>query len=65
MVNENESHPLRFVGLLPHLVGEGFGVVGVAGRGVGTLPLLQGAGVGEVDDVFPDDDFMALILLAA
>jgi hypothetical protein len=50
-------------GLLPRLVGEAHGTVGVAGAGAAVVPL-QGAAAGVVDD-FPDDLEVLLLMLAA
>jgi hypothetical protein len=49
-------------GVLPQLVGEAHGVVGVAGDGVGALSL-GGEGRGEVDDGL--DELIVLLMLAA
>ena len=50
-------------GVLPRLVGEAHGTVGVAGASAATLAI-RGEAVGEVDD-FPSDIELMLLLLAA
>lgn len=50
-------------GVLPRLVGEAHGTVGVAGAGAATLAI-RGEAVGEVDD-FPSDIELMLLMLAA
>jgi hypothetical protein len=49
--------------VLPRLVGEAHGTVGVAGAGAATLAVRSEV-VGEVDD-FPSDIELMLLLLAA
>jgi hypothetical protein len=59
--------PMPVVGVgypvLPRLVGEAHGTVGVAGASAATLAI-RGEAVGEVDD-FPSDIELMLLLLAA
>jgi hypothetical protein len=51
-------------GILPRLVGEAHGEVILAGAGVGVLQLVATA-AGEVEQPFPSDDEIMLLLLAA
>jgi hypothetical protein len=49
---------------LPPLRGEAYGVVGIVGRGYGNLPPVRGEAHDEVERAWPDDDDLALLLLA-
>jgi hypothetical protein len=52
------------LGILPRLLGEAHGIVILAGSGAAVLPI-GGAAVGEVEQTFPSDDEILMMLLAA
>jgi hypothetical protein len=51
-------------GVLPELIGEAHGEVYIAGSGAATVPIAAAA-AGEVEQPFPSDDEMILMLLMA